>query len=178
MGLDLRVRDSGQFRGRRKLTKKGNSELRRLLFNAAMQGRRRDLWVPCYLAMRTRGMSTTAAFVALGRKLARVCFALLRNGTVQPQMLSGRLLRNIESILASSRVGSGSPFRSSVALLHAIATIGYRVCPQADWSHRVLPSMQGSSAVVAGGFGLGSLRYDQIDPSEYEAQEVPYTPLK
>lgn len=79
MGMDVRVRDSGKFRGRRKLTKKGDSELRRLLFNAAMQGRRSALWEPYYLALRARGMSTTAAFVALGRKLARVCFALLQN---------------------------------------------------------------------------------------------------
>ena len=79
MGMDVRVRDSGKFRGRRKLTKKGDSELRRLLFNAAMQGRRNALWEPYYLALRARGMSTTAAFVALGRKLARVCFALLNN---------------------------------------------------------------------------------------------------
>ena len=79
MGMDVRVRDSGQFRGRRKLTKKGDSELRRLLFNAAMQGRRSALWEPYYLTLRARGFSTTAAFVALGRKLARVCFALLQN---------------------------------------------------------------------------------------------------
>ena len=81
MGMDVRVRDSGTFRGRRKLTKKGDSELRRLLFNAAMQGRRSVLWEPYYLALRARGMSTTAAFVALGRKPARVCFALLANET-------------------------------------------------------------------------------------------------
>jgi len=81
MGMDVRVRDSGKFRGRRKLTKKGDSELRRLLFNAAMQGRRSALWEPYYLTLRTRGMSTTAAFVALGRKLARVCFALLQKNT-------------------------------------------------------------------------------------------------
>ena len=36
MGLDVRVRDSGTFRGRRKLTKKGDPEVRRLLYNAAM----------------------------------------------------------------------------------------------------------------------------------------------
>jgi len=81
MGMDVRVRDSGQFRGRRELTKKGDSELRRLLFNAAMQGRRNALWEPYYLALRARGSSTTAAFVTLARKLARVCFALLQNQT-------------------------------------------------------------------------------------------------
>ncbi|MDH3379615.1 MAG: transposase, partial [Gammaproteobacteria bacterium] len=81
MGMDVRVRDSGKYRGRRKLTKKGDSELRRLLFNAAMQDRRSALWEPYYLALRARSMSTTAAFVALGRKLARVCFALLQKNT-------------------------------------------------------------------------------------------------
>ncbi len=81
MGVDVRIRDSGKFRVRRKLTKKGESELRRLLFNAAMQGRRSALWEPYYLALRACGMSTTAAFVALGRKQARVCFALLQNET-------------------------------------------------------------------------------------------------
>ncbi len=81
MGMDVRVRESGQWRGRRKLTKKGDPELRRLLFNAAMQGRRSLVWEPYYLGLRERGFSTTAAFVALGRKLARVCFALLKNET-------------------------------------------------------------------------------------------------
>ena len=81
MGMDVRVRESGQWRGRRKLTKKGDPEVRRLLFNAAMQARRSPVWEPYYLALRQRGLSTTAAFVALGHKLARVCFALLQNGT-------------------------------------------------------------------------------------------------
>ena len=62
-------------------TKQGDPEVHRLLFNAAMQRRRNPLWEPYYLSLRQRGMSTTAAFVALGRKLARVCFALLKNGT-------------------------------------------------------------------------------------------------
>jgi transposase len=79
LGLDVRVRQSGRWQGRRKLTKKGDGEIRRLLFNAAMQGRRNPLWAPYYLRLRDRGLSSTAAFVALSRKLARVCFALLKN---------------------------------------------------------------------------------------------------
>ena len=50
MGMDVRVRQSGQWRGQSKLTKKGEPELRRLLFNAAMQGRRSPLWEPYYPA--------------------------------------------------------------------------------------------------------------------------------
>lgn len=79
LGLDVRVRQSGRWQGRRKLTKKGHGEIRRLLFNAAMQARRDALWAPYYLRLRERGLSSTAAFVALSRKLAKVCFALLQN---------------------------------------------------------------------------------------------------
>jgi transposase len=78
LGMDVRVRESGTFKGRRKLTKKGDPELRRLLYNAAMAARRNPLWEPYFLALTARGLSSTAAFVALGRKLARVCFALLK----------------------------------------------------------------------------------------------------
>ena len=44
-----------------------------------MQARRDALWAPYYLRLRERGLSSTAAFVALSRKLAKVCFALLQN---------------------------------------------------------------------------------------------------
>ena len=78
MGMDVRVCQSGRWKGKSKLTKKGDPEVRRSLFNAAMQARRNPLGEPYYLALRERGFSTTAAFVALGRKLARVVFALLQ----------------------------------------------------------------------------------------------------
>lgn len=81
MGMDVRVRESGPYRGRRQLTKKGEPELRRLLFNAAMQGRRNPHWQAYYLALRERGLSSTAAFIALGRKIARLCFILLSKET-------------------------------------------------------------------------------------------------
>lgn len=90
LGLDVRVRQSGKFEGQRKLTKKGEPELRRLLYNAAMAGRRHALWQPYYQALRDRGMSGTAALVALGRKLARIAFALLRSGAeFNPQHRQG-----------------------------------------------------------------------------------------
>jgi transposase len=79
LGLDVRVRDSGRHRGRRKLTKRGDPELRRLLFNAARAGARTSTWQAYYERLRARGLSTTAACVALARKIARVAFALLRD---------------------------------------------------------------------------------------------------
>lgn len=81
LGLDVRVRDSGTFRGRRKLTKKGDPELRRLLYNAAMAACRQPVWKAYYQSLKDRGFSGTQALVALSRKLARVCYALLKQQT-------------------------------------------------------------------------------------------------
>lgn len=79
MGLDVRVRDSGQSRGRRKLTKKGDPELRRLLYMAAMTACRSSRWKGFYERALCRGLSRIQALVALARKLARIAFALLKN---------------------------------------------------------------------------------------------------
>jgi transposase len=79
LGLDVRVRDSGKMRGRRKLTKKGDPELRRLLFLAAMQASRSATWKAFYQRHLDRGLAKIQALVILARKLARVAFALLKN---------------------------------------------------------------------------------------------------
>lgn len=79
IGMDVRVRESGTFSGRRKLTKKGDPELRRLLYMAAMTACRSDTWKPFYARAMARGLSRIQALVALGRKLARIAFTLLKN---------------------------------------------------------------------------------------------------
>jgi len=79
IGYDPRVRDSGQWRGRRFLSKRGPAELRRLLFTAAMSASRTQLWQPFYQRYRARGLCTTAALVVLARKLARVAFSIVKH---------------------------------------------------------------------------------------------------
>jgi transposase len=79
IGYDPRVRDSGQWRGRRFLSKRGPAELRRLLFTAAMSACKTRLWQPFYQRYRARGLSTTAALVVLARKLARIAFSIVRH---------------------------------------------------------------------------------------------------
>lgn len=80
MGLDVRVRDSGRLRGKRKLTKRGEPEMRRLLYMAAWSFAKHPKFQPLYEQMRSRGLSSTAANVAMARKLARIAFALMRKG--------------------------------------------------------------------------------------------------
>lgn len=79
LGLDVRVRDSGKYRGLRKLTKRGNPEIRRLLFNGARAGSATAQWKSYYDGLLNRGFSTTAATVAVARKIAKLAFALLRD---------------------------------------------------------------------------------------------------
>ena len=81
VGLDPRPKDSGQSTGRRRLSKRGPAELRRLLFCAARAASHSKLWRPVYQAYRARGLSTTAATVVLARKLLRIAFAIYRQGT-------------------------------------------------------------------------------------------------
>ena len=79
LGLDVRVRESGTYRGRRRLTKQGDPELRRLIYNAAMASRRSDHWGQIYEAHLKRGLKPIQALVILCRKLARIAFALMKN---------------------------------------------------------------------------------------------------
>ncbi len=82
LGLDVRTKDSGKHKGRRKLTKKGNPEYRRLLHNAAMAATKAGRYFhDDYLALQAKGKSKTAALVVIARKLARLAFALLKNET-------------------------------------------------------------------------------------------------
>lgn len=85
IGLDVRVRDSGQRAGRRALSKRGDAELRRLFYLCAQANlRSNDPENPFrlqYERERAKGLSTTAALNAVARKLARTCWSLVTHGT-------------------------------------------------------------------------------------------------
>jgi transposase len=78
-GLDTRPADSGQKHGRRRLTKQGPAEERRLLFNCARSASQTKLWRPYYQAQLAKGLSTTAATVILSRKMLRVAFGVYKH---------------------------------------------------------------------------------------------------
>lgn len=78
LGMDLKVAESGQKSGRRCLTKRGCSEVRRLLHNAAMAASKTAAWKEVYEHYRNTGKATTQALVILSRKLARIAFALMK----------------------------------------------------------------------------------------------------
>lgn len=87
LGLDVRVKESGTYKGRCRLTKQGDPELRRLLYLAAMAACRSAAWVDFYQRHLDRGLTRIQALNALARKLARVAFSLLKNQTTyQPRI--------------------------------------------------------------------------------------------
>jgi len=75
-GLDPRASDSGQHRGRRRISKRGPAELRRLLYLAAMAARKTATWKPLYEHYRGKGLSGTEAVVILARRIARTAWSM------------------------------------------------------------------------------------------------------
>lgn len=81
-GLDPRPQDSGTKKGRRRLSKKGDPQLRRQLYLCAMAASRSAIFRPQYEALKARGLPTTAALVVLARKLLRIAFAVCKGSEV------------------------------------------------------------------------------------------------
>ncbi|GJL51265.1 MAG: hypothetical protein NPIRA01_24920 [Nitrospirales bacterium] len=80
-GLAPRAKDSGQKSGRRRLSKRGPAELRRLLFNAAMAAVKTKVWKPIYDSYRIQGGRSTAILVIIARKIARAAWSIHRYQT-------------------------------------------------------------------------------------------------
>ena len=75
-GLDPRPDDSGQHRGKRRLSKRGPAELRRLLYLAALSAVKTKPWRSLYERYRAKGLSSTAALVILARRIARTAWSI------------------------------------------------------------------------------------------------------
>lgn len=77
LGLDVRRRESGAFKGRRKLSKRGEPELRRLLYCAAQPALCHARFKAYHQRQIDKGHSKIAAKLILARKLARIAFSLM-----------------------------------------------------------------------------------------------------
>ena len=89
-GLDPRPDDSGQHRGKRRLSKRGPSELRRLLYLAALSAIKTKTWKPLYEHYRGKGLSSTAVVVILARRIARTAWSMF---TYKTEFDPGRLTK-------------------------------------------------------------------------------------
>jgi transposase len=75
-GLDPRPDESGKHRGKRRLSKRGPADLRRLLYLAAMSAIKTQAWKPLYEHYRAKGLSSTETFVILARRIARTAWSM------------------------------------------------------------------------------------------------------
>ena len=81
VGLDVSVRQSGMWRGRGKLTKRGNSYLRKRLYGAAWGAMMNYAEVRAYYdRLKAAGRNHVEALCIIARKLLRIAYAILVRG--------------------------------------------------------------------------------------------------
>ncbi len=79
-GLDLYEISSGRRKGQRRISKRGRSLLRKILFYAAIQMiRKNGIMYDYYTRLTGRGMERMRALIAVSRKLLRIIHAILRD---------------------------------------------------------------------------------------------------
>jgi len=79
-GLDLYEISSGRRKGQRRISKRGRSLLRKILFYAAIQMiRKNGIMYEYYARLTGRGMERMKALIAVSRKLLRIIHAIVRD---------------------------------------------------------------------------------------------------
>ncbi len=79
-GLDLYEISSGKRKGQRRISKRGRSLLRKILFYAAIQMiRKNGIMYDYYARLTGRGMERMRALIAVSRKLLRIIYAIVRD---------------------------------------------------------------------------------------------------
>lgn len=79
-GLDVSVRESGNWRGKGKITKRGNGYLRKRLFQAAWGAMMHDDQFRAYYEhLRAKGKSYTESLIIMSRKILTIMFSLSQN---------------------------------------------------------------------------------------------------
>jgi transposase len=83
IGLDVRIQQSGKRAGELGLSKEGDAELRRLFYCCAQASLRiaESPFKAQYEREREKGLTTTGALNAVARKMARLCWSMVRHGT-------------------------------------------------------------------------------------------------
>ena len=81
-GLDLYEISSRKRKGERRISKRGRSLLRKILYYVAIQTiRRNGIMCEYYANLTSRGMKRMMALVAIARKLLRIIYAIVRDNT-------------------------------------------------------------------------------------------------
>ena len=80
-GLDLYEISSGKRKGQKRISKRGRSLLRKILYNAAVGTiRKNGIMCDYYARLIARGKVRTSALIVVAKKLLRIIHAMLRDG--------------------------------------------------------------------------------------------------
>jgi transposase len=89
-GLDPSVHQSGQYEGQSRISKRGNSHLRRIIFMMTMCATRHDnVFKAYFLKRKQEGLRPMKAMLATAHKLIRVIFSMLSNKTTFRKEVAG-----------------------------------------------------------------------------------------
>jgi transposase len=82
VGLDITVKQSGKWRGQRKLSKRGSGEVRRVLYMAALRSIAEDgsAFRGYYQHLVEHGRAKKSALLAVMRKMLLIAYRLLKSG--------------------------------------------------------------------------------------------------
>lgn len=79
-GLDLYEISSGKRKGQRRISKRGRSLLRKILYYAAISTiRKNGIMHSYYMRLTGRGMKRTSALIVIAKKLLRIIHAIVRD---------------------------------------------------------------------------------------------------
>ena len=79
-GLDLYEISSGKRKGQKRISKRGRSLLRKILYNAAISTiRKNGIMCTQYANLIGRGMKRTSALIVIAKKLLRIIHAMVRD---------------------------------------------------------------------------------------------------
>lgn len=94
-GLDISVRESGKWKGKGRLTKRGNPYLRKRLFQAGWGAIMNNAdFKKYYEDLRKNGRSYTESLVIISRKIVRIMFSLEKNTAFYDSSIIGSLNAN------------------------------------------------------------------------------------
>jgi len=82
IGLDPVAKDSGQSHGKRRLSKKGDPQLRKSVYMGANSLVRNELWKDWIAKQKAKGLTHTAVICILARRLATIAWCLFKRGAV------------------------------------------------------------------------------------------------
>ncbi|MGL4609982.1 MAG: transposase, partial [Trueperaceae bacterium] len=87
IGLDISVRESGQWKGKARVTKRGNAYLRKRLYCSAWGAMMHDdQFRAYYLTLKQQGKKHVEALLTIARKLLRIAFPVItQNTTYNPK---------------------------------------------------------------------------------------------